>query len=31
VPSIEMTRELLEERMYPLNLAGLDEAIDALR
>ncbi len=28
--SIEMTRELLEGRMYPLTLAGLDEAIDAL-
>jgi uncharacterized protein with von Willebrand factor type A (vWA) domain len=28
--SIEMTRELLEGRMYPLTLAGLDGAIDAL-
>jgi uncharacterized protein with von Willebrand factor type A (vWA) domain len=28
--SIAMTREILEERMYPLTLAGLDEAIDAL-
>jgi uncharacterized protein with von Willebrand factor type A (vWA) domain len=28
--SIEMTREMLEGRMYPLTLAGLDEAIDAL-
>ncbi|HEX4240664.1 MAG TPA: hypothetical protein VHZ53_04585 [Steroidobacteraceae bacterium] len=28
--SIEMTRELVEERMYPLTLAGLDGAIDAL-
>src|SRR6266852_3506252 len=28
--SIEMTREILEGRMYPLTLAGLDEAIDAL-
>jgi uncharacterized protein len=28
--SIEMTRELLEGRMYPLTLAGLDQAIDAL-
>jgi hypothetical protein len=28
--SIEMTRELLEGRMYPLTLAGLDEAIGAL-
>jgi uncharacterized protein len=28
--SIEITRELLEGRMYPLTLAGLDEAIDAL-
>ena len=28
--SIEITRELLEDRMYPLTLAGLDDAIDAL-
>jgi uncharacterized protein with von Willebrand factor type A (vWA) domain len=28
--SIEVTRELLEGRMYPLTLAGLDDAIDAL-
>jgi len=28
--SIEMTRELLEGRMYPLTLAGLDDAIDVL-
>ncbi len=28
--SIEMTREILDGRMYPLTLAGLDEAIDAL-
>jgi uncharacterized protein with von Willebrand factor type A (vWA) domain len=28
--SIEMTRGLLEGRMYPLTLAGLDGAIDAL-
>jgi hypothetical protein len=28
--SIEMTRELLDGRMYPLTLAGLDGAIDAL-
>jgi len=28
--SIEMTRDLLEGRMYPLTLAGLDDAIDAL-
>ena len=28
--SIETTRELLEGRMYPLTLAGLDDAIDAL-
>jgi uncharacterized protein len=28
--SIEMTREILEGRMYPLTLAGLDDAIDAL-
>lgn len=28
--SIAITRELLEGRMYPLTLGGLDEAIDAL-
>ena len=28
--SIEMTRELLDGRMYPLTLEGLDNAIDAL-
>jgi uncharacterized protein len=28
--SIEITRELLEGRMYPLTLRGLDDAIDAL-
>ena len=28
--SIEMTRELLEGRMYPLTLAGLDDAIGVL-
>jgi uncharacterized protein len=28
--SIEMTREMLEGRMYPLTLAGLDDVIDAL-
>jgi uncharacterized protein with von Willebrand factor type A (vWA) domain len=28
--SIEMTREMLEGRMYPLTLAGLDDLIDAL-
>jgi uncharacterized protein with von Willebrand factor type A (vWA) domain len=28
--SIEITRELLEGRMYPLTLAGLDDAIGAL-
>jgi uncharacterized protein len=28
--SIEMTREMLEGRMYPLTLAGLDATIDAL-
>jgi len=29
-PSIEIIYELLEERMYPLTLSGLDDAIDAL-
>jgi uncharacterized protein with von Willebrand factor type A (vWA) domain len=28
--SIEMIREMLEGRMYPLTLSGLDDAIDAL-
>src|SRR5450631_1455973 len=28
--SIDMTREMLEGRMYPLTLAGLDQTIDAL-
>jgi uncharacterized protein with von Willebrand factor type A (vWA) domain len=28
--SIEITRELLEGRMYPLTLAGLDDAIGTL-
>jgi uncharacterized protein len=28
--SIEMTREMLEGNMFPLTLAGLDQAIDAL-
>ena len=30
VRSIELTRELMEGRMYPLTLAGLDQAIGAL-
>jgi uncharacterized protein with von Willebrand factor type A (vWA) domain len=29
-PSVQLTRELLEERMFPLTLGGLDEAIKAL-
>ena len=29
--SIEMTRELLEDRMYPLTLDGLDDALRALK
>ena len=29
-PSIQITRELLEDRMFPLTLSGLDEAIKAL-
>jgi uncharacterized protein with von Willebrand factor type A (vWA) domain len=29
-PSIEMIREMVEGRMYPLTLSGLDDAIDAL-
>ena len=30
-PSIKLTRELMDERMYPLTIAGLDEGIKALR
>jgi len=30
ISSIAMTREMLEGRMYPLTLRGLDDAIDAL-
>jgi len=30
-PSIKITRELMEERMYPLSLEGLDRAMRALR
>lgn len=29
-PSIEMIRDMVEGRMYPLTLAGLDDAIEAL-
>ncbi len=29
-PSIKLTRELMDDRMYPLTVAGLDEAIKAL-
>jgi uncharacterized protein with von Willebrand factor type A (vWA) domain len=29
-PSVELTRQLIEDRMYPLTLAGLDQAIKAL-
>ncbi len=29
-PSIKITREIMEDRMYPLTLAGLDEGIKAL-
>jgi uncharacterized protein with von Willebrand factor type A (vWA) domain len=29
-PSVQLTRELVEERMFPLTLAGLDKAIKAL-
>jgi uncharacterized protein with von Willebrand factor type A (vWA) domain len=29
-PSIRMIRELMSERMYPLTLAGLDEAMREL-
>ncbi len=30
-PSIKLTRELMDERMYPLTIAGLDEGIRALQ
>ncbi|MFQ5609273.1 MAG: VWA domain-containing protein [Woeseiaceae bacterium] len=30
-PSIKLTRELLEDRMFPLTIAGLDDGIKALR
>ena len=30
-PSVELTRELLNDRMYPLTIAGLDDGIKALR
>ncbi|TDR41184.1 hypothetical protein DFR29_11196 [Tahibacter aquaticus] len=30
-PSIGITRELMHDRMYPLTLAGLNRAVDALR
>jgi uncharacterized protein with von Willebrand factor type A (vWA) domain len=29
--SIEIVRQLLEDRMYPLTLAGLDRGIQALK
>jgi uncharacterized protein with von Willebrand factor type A (vWA) domain len=29
-PSVQLTRELLEDRMFPLTLGGLDQAIKAL-
>ena len=29
-PSIKLTRELMDDRMYPLTIAGLDEGIKAL-
>jgi len=29
-PSVQITRELIEDRMYPLTLSGLEEAIKAL-
>ena len=30
-PSVKVTRELMDERMFPLTVAGLDEGIRALR
>jgi uncharacterized protein with von Willebrand factor type A (vWA) domain len=29
-PSVQITRELMEDKMFPLTLAGLDRAIKAL-
>jgi uncharacterized protein len=29
-PSVQLTRELVEDRMYPLTLGGLEQAIKAL-
>ena len=29
-PSVQITRELIEDRMFPLTLGGLDQAIKAL-
>ena len=29
-PSVKLTRELMDDRMYPLTIAGLDDAIKAL-
>ena len=31
IPSIKMTNELMEERMFPLTIAGLDKAMKTLR
>jgi uncharacterized protein with von Willebrand factor type A (vWA) domain len=31
VPSIQMVRELMGERMYPLTLEGLEQGIRALQ
>jgi len=30
-PSVKLTRDIMEDRMYPLTIAGLDEGIRALR
>jgi uncharacterized protein with von Willebrand factor type A (vWA) domain len=30
-PSVQLTRELIEDRMFPLTLAGLDAAMAELR
>lgn len=29
-PSVKLTRELMDDRMFPLTLSGLDDAIKAL-
>jgi uncharacterized protein with von Willebrand factor type A (vWA) domain len=30
-PSVKLTREIMDDRMYPLTIAGLDEGIRSLQ